>query len=305
VQIRIHPDPVSLISKLLALNRQSFHQVDALILIAKDLVIGTAPADKYITRAEIADLCAATEARVIGMVIEAALGEEDFESAYAYVTARLLPAAEDRGQTHATSHSKVAAKDTLWRTSLLAGRLAPPRGSGVLKQLEKKMELLAISIRFCPKETLPEVLGQWRRCEEEMEVLYEAEQRAEEEHAGKLGSQPMSAEQRRASAAGIARSEEAPQSLFEVARGAAKVFSSTTAGLAKGKSTPGSDDGNEHQRERKRDVVSGMVTRGEFCTAELWGELVLTYGRAGWGIGMDAWCTAELAGGEVGRGGRV
>ena len=240
VQIRIHPDPLSLLSKLLSSNPRSYQRSDSLIQIGSDLVHGTGGSE--------ADTAAAVP-RILGMCAEAALGEDDFESAYAYITSRLLPAATSRNE---------AARSTLWRTALLAGRFQSPyavlsgtgpRGPAGLANLEKKRELLAWALAYCPAEAAADVLGSWRRNEGEIEVLMEAEELAEEEHA-RLGG---GVAQRRMS---VVRDGEAPQSLFEVAKGAARVFSS---GVGAGITAPAKEG---QERERKRDVVGGMVTRG-------------------------------------------
>jgi hypothetical protein len=230
VQIRIHNDPLSLLSKLLTSNTRSYQKSDELIQIGKDLVFGTG--------ADVPE--AETEARVLGMCAEAALGEEDFETAYAYITSRLLPSAQA---------GNAEARNTLWRAALQAGRWrssyavlsgTAPKGPAALAALEKKRELLAWALAHCPAEAAADVLGSWRRNEEEIEVLMKAEERAEEEHM-RLGGV-------KTTRASVAREGEAPQSLFDVARGAARVF--TAVG------------GDQEKRERKRDVVSGMVTRG-------------------------------------------
>lgn len=194
---------------------------------------------------------------MLGMCTEAALEAEDFETAYAYVSSRLLPAVQGTGGRDGDSEE---AKSTLWRTALLAGRFrssyavlsgTTPRGAAALGLLEKKRELLAWALAYCPAEAISEVLAAWTRNEEEIDVLLEAEQRAEAEHAG-LGVKSSHA--RRAS---VARGEEGPQSLFEVAKGAARVFSGVRGGV---EAVAGGE--SQAARERKRDVVSGMVTRG-------------------------------------------
>jgi len=245
VQIRIHPDPLSLLSRLLSSNPRSYQHPDVLLQIGSDLVHGTGGSE--------ADTAAA-EPRVLGMCAEAALDEDDFESAYAYITSRLLPSATSRNE---------AARSTLWRTALLAGRFQSPyailsgtlpRGPAALASLEKKRELLAWALAYCPAEAVGDVLGSWRRNEADAEMLMEAEELAEEEHARSSGG---GVAQRRMSMS-VARDGESPQSLFEVAKGAARVFSSGVVGA--GIVAPPAKEGQE--RERKRDVVSGMVTRG-------------------------------------------
>lgn len=246
MHIRIHPDPLSLISKLLAANPRSYLNPDGLTTIARDLVSGTG-------RDSVA---AAVPEQVLGMCAEAALGEDDFETAYASITSRLLPRAADSAD----------ARSTLWRTALLAGRFdssyaalaGPPAslGPAVLRLLEQKRELLALALAHCPAEAAPDVLAQWRHTEDDIEAALEREERADEEHARLAGGGGAGGGGRRAS---VSREGEAPQSLFEVARGAARVFSSSRGGGG-----GGGDGGSESHaaKERKRDIVGGMVTRG-------------------------------------------
>ncbi|TGZ83428.1 secretory pathway Sec39 [Ascodesmis nigricans] len=268
VQIRIHPDPISLFPKLLDSNSRSYLQPDALISIAQDLLTATS---KDVTTISPSN----TEARVLGMTTEAALNTDDFETAYAFITTRLLPMASAHPDADTAPTSP---RNVLWKTAFLAGRFrsavatlssAPPRGQMTLKALEKKLELLAIAIRFCQGDALPDVLEQWRRCEEEAESVIEAEQRAEAEHlklAERAGiTAGISGVERHkegvgrggwagagvdAYSAGKADSRrrgslmddgEAPQSLFEVARGAASLL------------------GGEG---KKREAVKGAVTKG-------------------------------------------
>lgn len=267
VQIRIHSDPISLLSRLLDSNRKAYLQPDSLTSIAKDLALGTSK-----DSSPSSDLEADVEARVLGMATEAALTEEDFETAYAYITTRLLPSAAPpparpqypvqrrvSGQLPPQPQANEAAKDTLWRTALLAGRyqsqyatLAPsaPKGSLALRQLEKKMELLALAIRFAPVEAVAEVLAQWQKCDDEVDALLEAEQRAEEQHAQMAGMGGRDVQARNVESDG-------PQSLFEVAKGAARVFGGRGAGAAV---TEEGEKGVAHGR--KRDLVAGAVTQG-------------------------------------------
>ena len=255
MQIRIHPDPLSLISKLLAANPRSYLKPDGLTAIAQDLVSGTGHDSA----------AAAVPAQVLGMCAEAALGEDDFETAYAYITSRLLPRSADSAD----------ARSTLWRTALLAGRFdssyaalaGTPAllGPAALRLLEQKRELLAHALAHCPAEAAPDVLAQWRRTEDDIEAVLEHEERADGERA-RLADGGAGGGGRHAS---IPYEDEAPQSLFEVARGAARVFSSSRGGGGSGGGGGGGGgggaegDGSESYaaRERKRDIVGG-VTRG-------------------------------------------
>jgi protein transport protein SEC39 len=151
------------------------------------------------------------------------------------------------------------------------------------------MELLSLALTLAPSaQSLAEILGTWRRCEEEMEGLKSTALRQErafdtgraEELPGGFGfddrewdaAETKQAQSRRTGTATY--EEEAPVSLFEMARGAAgslrKSAFPLSAGLEdrKHRSSPsqGSDERPESaqdgDRVRKRDMVSNMVTSG-------------------------------------------
>ncbi|KAL7272600.1 i-AAA protease yme1 [Rhizina undulata] len=243
VQIRIHPDPPSLLARLLDQNPKSYLQSETLITIAKDLSFGTTGQDGG----------RLIEKRVLGMCIEASLSEDDFESAYSLSTNKLLDTIEEEEKD---------IKDVVWRACYQAGRYIspyammsglPPKGPAGLRNLEMKMELLAHAVRICPPATVAEVLGAWRRCEDEMETILKEEAEAEAAHVA-LGKPVQRKTSVSVGVAGTGRvEEEAPMGLFAVAAGAAKAL------RAKGSSMSLREDG---QRARKRDVVSGMVTSG-------------------------------------------
>src|SRR6202012_589650 len=91
VNIRVSSDPISLIEKILAQNSGSYAKLQDLINIGTNLVgagLTVAP-DRVLSSDELADRMHATERRVTGMAIEAALQEDDFETAYSYVVNRL------------------------------------------------------------------------------------------------------------------------------------------------------------------------------------------------------------------------
>lgn len=236
------------------------------------------------------------------MATEAALGDDDFETAYSYIMTRLLPSASPPSppRQNDPSYSEEgieAARDTLWRTALHAGRFrstlstissAPPRGATALKLLEKKLELLALALRFCPAEALPECLAQWQKCEADADECIAAEARAEEEFAKKAEGVRWSGEHERPASQNSQRhggwgipgvgivggvlgnhthsanstpartgrgrgEEEAPQSLFDVAKAAGSLL------------------GGEG---KKREAVKGAVTKG-------------LVGGIGWVLGVD------------------
>lgn len=238
------------------------------------------------------------------MATEAALGDDDFETAYSYIMTRLLPSATTpahsrQNDTTSSTEGIEAARDTLWRTSLHAGRFrstlstissGPPRGATTLKLLEKKLELLALALRFCPSVALPDCLAQWQKCEADAEECLAADARAEEEFARKAAGVRWSGEHERPTSQNSQRQggwglpgvglvggvlgghhpqagnntavrptgrgrgeEEAPQSLFDVAKAAGSLL------------------GGEG---RKREAVKGAVTKG-------------LMGGLGWVLGVD------------------
>lgn len=305
VNIRVSSDPLSLIEKVLAQNPRSYTHLDDLISIAANLVaaqlVRTAPEDGVRIEGLPKDLAALrrnAERRVIGMAIEAALNEDDFETAYSYVVNRL-------DTTSAAQHSSQQdADDISWRAALAAGRhksnnlsdlsasasLATPPA---LRRLEQRMELLSQALLLAPPSALPEVLNVWRKCEEEMTALLAREteeetafdDRADKGLPGAFVNTTAPVQPRRE--VGRAAQEEAPIGLFDVARGAAAAFSKNAfplraqAQAMRSPSSPthvrnfssagseadsirseGSEDGNKPGRRRKRDMVADAVTGG-------------------------------------------
>lgn len=304
VNIRVSSDPLSLIEKVLAQNPRSYTHLDDLISIATNLVtaqlVRQTPEDGV--RADIPqkDLPASkrkAERRVIGMAIEAALNEDDFETAYSYVVNRL-----DTMSTRAIS-SQEDVDDISWRTALAAGRhksnnlphisastsLATPPA---LRRLEQRMELLSQALLLAPPSALPEVLNVWRKCEEEMTALLAQEteeetafdDRADKGLPGAFVNTTVPIQPRRG--VGRAAQEEAPMGLFDVARGAAAAFSrnafplraqaqatrsptspihgrnfSSAGSEAESIRSEGSEDAKPGRR-RKRDMVADAVTGG-------------------------------------------
>lgn len=246
VNIRVSSDPISLIEKVLAQNPRSYTHLDDLVSIGTNFVAAglTLPKseDGRMMTYSVGDLASAkhkAERRIIGMAIEAALDEDDFETAYSYVVNRL-------GTTSATipstSSSSQNGDDISWRAALAAGRHKSSTHTGLsastsmltpptLRRLEQRMELLSQALLLAPPSALPEVLNVWRKCEEEMTALLarEAEEettfddRADKQLPGAFINTTQLIQPRRE--IGRAAQEEAPMGLFDVARGAAAAFS--------------------------------------------------------------------------------
>ncbi|KAB8343195.1 hypothetical protein FH972_022785 [Carpinus fangiana] len=299
VSIRTQPDSISLLQHVLEQNPGAYTKLDDLVQIGCNLVIALDhdPSFEHSASVDPADEAArakVAERRVIGMAIEAALREEDFETAYSYVVNRLpspqtaLASGPGDGQDE---------DDMSWRAAFAAGRhrtspssTANPSGtstttSPTVRRLEQRMELLSTALLLAPPPALPEVLAAWRRCEEELLTVLateSAEEAAFDDGADKgevripgefAAQEPTFMVQPRRKEIGRGTVEEAPMGLFDVARGAAQAFG-RSAGMARGGRQSGpteqghgrtvsgafSEDGDG--RQRKRDVVANAVTGG-------------------------------------------
>lgn len=111
VILRVHPDPVSIISKVLEQNPKSYTRIQDLLDVGMNMVLaGITVRDSKSSGHSLAALApedepaelSLAEHRVTAMCIQAALAEDDFETAYSYVVNRLaalaVPAAEAQSQ---------------------------------------------------------------------------------------------------------------------------------------------------------------------------------------------------------------
>lgn len=254
---------------MLEQNPRSYTKLDDLIDIGRNLVSSGLPqtdegfSDDHADSEELDMRRKDAERRVTFMAIEAALREDDFETAYSYIINRLTPSSADieapkddrakprqhtRNISKSSTHSKAAASDddVSWRAAFLAGRWRPATSSPpTLRRLEQRTELLSLALLLAPVSALTEILAAWRRCEEEMTSLQLAQQEAEEEfddHADKWqslstipgnftvqGEQPeMILNQKRREMgrmSGKAGEDSAPVSMFDLTRSAAQAFS--------------------------------------------------------------------------------
>jgi protein transport protein SEC39 len=308
VNIRVSSDPISLIEKILAQNPGSYAKLQDLVSIGKNLVAAGLTIQNYddeegkpqnLSTKDIEDTKDKAQRRVIGMAIESALQEDDFETAYSYVVNSLDTSSATSAQT-ASSRSRAGDDDVAWRAALAAGRHKSPPSSQsasqsvsatpALRRLEQRMDLLSQALLLSPPSALPEILSAWRKCEEEMTALLASEAQEESEFANEpasipgafLDSAPPVHARREV---GRGANEEAPMGLFDVARGAAQAFSRSAfplrgaqpvaAGPTVGRdanmggrpasiieSDAGSEGGDGTGRVRKRDMVANAVTGG-------------------------------------------
>jgi hypothetical protein len=343
VSIRVSQDPIGLISKVLEQNPRSYTKVDDLIAIGQNLVSAGLPVeapennlDELDERMDGAEALAIkrkdAERRVTFMAIEAALSEDDFETAYSYIVSRLTPSNADiTGPNNTTTttkskHFRNASTssttapnndDTSWRAAFLAGRYRPATASPpTLRRLEQRTELLSLALLLAPTSALTDILSAWRRCEEEMTALQLAQAQEEQEfddradrrevatsslpgHFVLPDEQPqMVLGQKRREMGRRGGDEDAPVSMFDLTRSAARAFSRNAFPLGRGGGVKGkgeneatrgsaSEDGSrdslaasvdslgsvgsgggggagetEQQRVRRRDMVTNAVSGG-------------------------------------------
>lgn len=307
VNIRAHKDPMSLIGKILEQNARSYTKLDDLLDIGQNLVAAglmsafsqnndesnVGNSASYAEKDSEGQALLA-QRRITGMAIEAALRENDFDTAYSYVVNRLSPPTVSFSSDDPPSDGY---DNISWRAAYLAGLYNPtsqPSEPSALRRLEQRMELLSQALLLAPPASLPEILTVWRRCEVDLNIVF-AREAAEEEKWNKKGdrhipggfsreSVPTVQKSRESSRA--AMSEEAPMGLFDVARGAASAlsknafplrsprFSGGSGGslqspherslskMGSGASDSGSGAEGSEGRVRKRDMVSNMVTGG-------------------------------------------
>jgi hypothetical protein len=267
VSIRVSHDPISLISKVLEQNPRSYAKLDDLVSIAQNLISsGVTKHDEDEDDAPNApDLALKKKQagrRVTFMAIEAALREDDFETAYSYIVSRLSPSSttaplqgaisDKGGDAKHLGHVKRVSQarnniedDVSWRAAFLAGRYRPSSATAPsVRRLEQRTELLSLALLLAPTSALTEILAAWRRCEEEMTAQLASQQADEDEFddradkrlsSGLPGNFTVSDEQpalilnqkRRELGRfgnGTRGEEESPLSMFDLTRNAARAL---------------------------------------------------------------------------------
>ncbi|KAK3901855.1 protein transport protein sec39 [Staphylotrichum tortipilum] len=302
VVLRVHSDPISIIGKILEQNPKSYTHLHDLLALGSCMVeAGLTVHTKNkgpLSPEEEAALLTTAERRITAMCIDAALAEDDFETAYSYVVNR-LPATST---SPSPNTSKPITDDYSWKAALQAGkyRLAhpashqphtTPRGgmasaNPAVRHLEQRIECLATALRIAPPSTLQEIVNAFRRAEEELDVLIREEDAREDEWdaRGDAMVNPLSMpgsfrppQQRSTPAAPKPKrpaDDEAPVSLFDLSRASVRsaqrnlsalsgLQRSAAAGLgrlATSRHAPkASDTSVSSPRDRGRDVGRGSM----------------------------------------------
>ncbi|OIW29932.1 secretory pathway Sec39 [Coniochaeta ligniaria NRRL 30616] len=211
VLLRVHQDPIAIVGKILEQNPKSYTRVHDLVDLGANMVAAglttrssrganPPPPNPEQERAE----RETAERRITAMCIDAALTEDDFETAYSYVTNRLSALSPPPAPSHSKSASPTsiptgagpaaaAADDYSWKAALQAGKyrrtprtlrpthLGTASANPEIRHLEQRIDCLSTALRIAPAPTLTEILNAFRRAEEELVAALAAE--AEQESA--------------------------------------------------------------------------------------------------------------------------
>ncbi|CAI4212440.1 unnamed protein product [Parascedosporium putredinis] len=175
------------------------------------------------------------------MCIEAALRENDFETAYSYVVSRLSPTY----QQPSVPHRQGFEDNWSWSAALQAGQyirttstirpthLGTANGNLEIRHLEQRVECLATALRIAPPSQLHEILKTFRRCEEQLDfaIRDEATRNAAWDTTRDLHSplipgaftSSVGAHSISATSPATHETEDVPMSLFDLSRATARV----------------------------------------------------------------------------------
>lgn len=254
VVLRVHQDPISIIAKVLEQNPKSYTNIQDLVEVGRNMVVaGLTVRDKSghcaLTPEMEPQEILHTERRITAMCIDAALTEDDFETAYSYVVNRVAalgkpPQPLARKASNGSLVNKAASAqrdDWSWRAALQAGKyrrtsrtvrpthLGTASGNPDIRHLEQRIECLATALRVAPSATLSEILNTYRRTEEELDTAISAEQEQENawDEAADMHTMPggfnapsrsVTAPARQPMSSSRHTAEEAPMSLFDLSR---------------------------------------------------------------------------------------
>ena len=300
VVLRVHSDPIFIIEKVLEQNSQAYTRLQEFLEMGINMVkaglTGRSDPAKLANTTDYSVEILLVEKRITAMAIEAALREDDFETAYSYVVSRLGRAHE----SSTTTLSKSFLDEWSWKAALEAGKyvrtarsqkpthLGTSSGNLEIRHLEQRIECLATALRIAPAARLQEVLKTFRRCEEQLDSSIKEEAAKEDawDAAADVRDIPGAFEARdteraypsrnMTASAAARQAEEAPMSLFDLSRATARVaqrnftalssLQDMTQGLTQGVSrgTSQSEDTDtdslDNQLVRKRDQLREAAT---------------------------------------------
>ena len=280
VVLRVHSDPISIVGKVLEQNIGAYTKLQDFLEVGANMIRAGLYTNRYRKLAndpaEEDALVFMSEKRVTAMCIEAALREDDFETAYSYVVSRLGACANARAPPHQTDRWS-------WHAALQAGQyvrnprtvtpthLGTASGNPTIRHLEQRVECLSTALRIAPASQLHRILTAYAQCEEQLNtaVREEADREAAWDAAADMQSgvpgafAPSRGEGRGDTQISARRAEDAPMSLFDLSRATARVAQrnlgvlSSLGSVGQPQDQKGgvSADQQEEQRVRKRDQL--------------------------------------------------
>ncbi|XP_044721945.1 secretory pathway protein sec39 domain-containing protein [Hirsutella rhossiliensis] len=239
VVLRVHSDPISIIDKVLQQNPKAYTRLQEFVEMGINMVRAGLPSRdrSYQTLASSTGdrdtRFFVTERRIVAMCVEAALREDDFETAYSYVVSRLGTLGPDEAKSLCDRWS--------WQAALGAGQylrtdrsqqpthLGTASGNPEIRHLEQRMECLATALRIAPTCQLQDILKSFRRCEEQLDsaIKEEAANEAAWDARADLADIPGTFD-----APVPGKADEAPMSLFDLSRATAKIAQKNLTGLS-------------------------------------------------------------------------
>ncbi|KAM7221143.1 protein transport protein sec39 [Rhypophila decipiens] len=188
VVLRVHPDPVSIVGKILEQNPKSYTRIQDLLDLGTQMVkAGLTHKQKYNLRyspeeeqqkeSEELDL---VERRITALSIDAALTEDDFETAYSYVVNRVSAMKPSLSDEFSWKAALQAGKYRRTSRTLRPTHLGTSSANVEIRHLEQRIECLATALRIAPPATLQEILNAFRRAEEELDAAIKAEDEQED-----------------------------------------------------------------------------------------------------------------------------
>ncbi|UKZ57982.1 hypothetical protein TrVGV298_011843 [Trichoderma virens] len=288
VVLRVHSDPVSIIDKVLEQNPKAYTRLPEFLEMAANMVrAGITQQARSVklesTTGDNSKELIRVEKFITALCIEAALREDDFETAYSYVVSRLETTTSNGTQERSNEEDEWS-----WKAALKAGQyirtertllpthLGIASGNPEIRHLEQRIECLATALRVAPTSQLQEILKTFRRCEEQLDSAISEEAAAEASWAS-AGEVPgafesstshnLQSTRNMTATAAAKQAEEAPMSLFDLSRATASVAQrnftklSSLSSLATSRPSAPSPTGEQApQRLRKRDQLREAAT---------------------------------------------
>ncbi|KAI9155291.1 Protein transport protein sec39 [Paramyrothecium foliicola] len=250
VVLRVHSDPISVIEKVLEQNPKAYTRLQEFLEMGINMILGglinRSKSHSLERGADEQDEAIRTvEKRIVAMCIEAALREDDFETAYSYVVSRLGGSGHpDAADEWSFGAALKAGQYIRTERSQLPTHLGTASGNPEIRHLEQRIECLATALRVAPPSQLLEILKSFRRCEEQLDsaIQEEAAKESAWDAAADVGEVPGAFDApgprklyppRNVTASTAARqTEEAPMSLFDLSRATAKAAQKNLTALS-------------------------------------------------------------------------